>query len=398
MPDDCSPANLNIALVRQDCLQDLWICGQKPSVAQALASTQLRAGPLGLFDILNADYYIVKSDKYFNRGFESTQARTTARLREELAGGGALPGFKAVDGLSIPTNADFSVSPFEIDWQTYDIVFCINDALPKSIREKCDQTVFICIPGEGNVPRSFAGYHALTTHNVAKSPVQCGLLMDIPYSFMGPATLQDALASLGIQPGQRDKHPRVYLEINMFNKRPPSIDEQAGLAEWLTCLGYSASLHRDFIIENLSELQRCTVFLKQSGRPIRGNSVIEAISVGCPVLLDPRLLVDSIPLPADSFFLGSESLACALLRLRDDPAYRKDLLMRQRQAVAQFVVSYSLLQIKWVREYCLGSRLGQASHKPGIKISRLATSLKRDFGLYCYKRGLGLRNEGRLWT
>ena len=69
---------MKIAFVKQDCYQDLYVSDKNASVEELLFSSQGRVGPIGLFTLLGADYYIVKEEK--NKECHFWEKTETSRL------------------------------------------------------------------------------------------------------------------------------------------------------------------------------------------------------------------------------------------------------------------------------------------------------------------------------
>ena len=52
-----------LALVKEACYQDLWTCNKSEGYKKLLESSLLRVGPVGLLEIFDGDFYILKTNK-----------------------------------------------------------------------------------------------------------------------------------------------------------------------------------------------------------------------------------------------------------------------------------------------------------------------------------------------
>ena len=52
--------SLNIAVVKNDTYQDLWVSNKTSDKLHILKSSLMRVSPIGLSDIFNTDYIIIK--------------------------------------------------------------------------------------------------------------------------------------------------------------------------------------------------------------------------------------------------------------------------------------------------------------------------------------------------
>lgn len=380
-------SQLKVALVKPDYLNDLWIAGKNATVRNLAISTIMRTGPLGLFDISDCDYYILKSSRYFNKSFYYSQSsihHKQALNRSELPIPVRTPGVKLC-------HSDFSCSAFSVDWSTYDLVFCIDDAIPKKLRDHATHvngTTFICIPSQGNIPSYSYGYHAMTSHNIAKGCTSHGFLVDMPYTFLSPSTLENLIVNpLNLETCSKRQ---VFIEPNVAHNHAQLHERYPLILKELESNNLEPSfLCRDYF-QNISNLNRSLFFLKLSGRPIRGSSLIESISAGCPVLINPELIVDDFPLPEDSYLYNSYDFARSSQSFGNSAPWVY-LLSEQRRFLQTFGLIYPLIQI--LRIY---QRVQDSAHKNSSFIDSLIQSIN----LIGYKRGSALTtlHGGRNWT
>lgn len=380
-------SQLKIALVKPDYLNDLWIAGTNAPLCHLAASTIMRTGPLALFEISDCDFYIVKSSEYFNKSFYYSQSSIHHKRALERA---QLPIAVRTPEVQL-CHSDFACCASSVDWSTYDIVFCIDDSIPQSLRDhatRVNGTTFICIPSEGNIPNHSFGYHAATTHNISKGCTSHGFLVDMPYTFLTSCTLESLIRTEG-NSSQTFKH-HVYIEPNTAHNTDQLYARYPFILHELERHNLEPTfISRDYW-QNILNLNQSLFFLKLSGRPIRGSSIIEAISAGCPVLINPELLVDDFSLPEHSYLYNSQSFS-GLFPTSVQQAPCLNLLSEQRKYLHTFGLIYPLIQIL---------RTAQRVKESSATKSSLLQSFLQAINLFCYKRGslLTTLHSGRKWT
>jgi hypothetical protein len=137
----------------------------------------------------------------------------------------------------------------------------------------------------------------------------------------------------------------------------------------LLATGHQLRFHRQNIRENLTELWDSKYFIKIGGRLIRGNSVVEAISAGALVLMNPADTHHAQLLPRDTWIESPADAVELIARLDKNPAEYHRLQTLQRERVQSFVIDAPLKSLK----NCLLSkraRLAPPAHPAGFR-SRL---------------------------
>lgn len=328
---------MKIALVKQDVYQDLYVCGSGTAPGIMLESTIMRVGPLGLFTLFPSDYLIVK---------EAKERECRAYLKSYRPPRSVLEQLKTtpIDRITGPTfdylcprsnrsHSEFSVDVDSVDWDAYDVVISINVAVPRRIVERHRGVLWCYMMGEASrqTPYVEFGYDVRLTQEVS-GVVAGGLgVVDFPYTFLGPYCLQKIASEYG---AGADK-TGVYAEINSTSERPVlSVPALAFVRE----LGHELVLHSQDIVENTIRLKESKYFVKLGGRSIRGNSVIEAISAGTLVLMDPKELVHTQLLPKECWIHSADELRSLIIKIDQDDGLYQTLLSEQRSRVQSFVV------------------------------------------------------------
>jgi hypothetical protein len=337
---------MRIALVKQDVYQDLYVCANRTAPAKALESTIMRVGPLGLFTLCDADFFILREDGAPECKAYKKSYRPPEQILRQLPNTpvNAIEGstFDFLSPRSGHAHSDFSVGVEDVAWESYDVVVSINIAVPGRIVKKTPSVLWCYMMGEASRGGPYVeyGYDVSLTQEVTGS-VAGGLgPVDFPYSFIGPDCLEAVADEFGAAPAERRG---VYAEINTTAERPVS---RVPSLEFVRELGHDVIVHHQDIIENVLRLRRSKYFAKLGGRKIRGNSVIEAISAGSLVLMDPKDLVHSQLLPKETWARSEAELRGLVSELdRDDRAYA-ELLAEQRKRLRAFVVDAPLESLR----------------------------------------------------
>jgi len=329
---------MKIALVKQDIYQDLYVCGSGTAPEAMLESTIMRIGPLGLFTLFGSDFFIVKMRGErecgaYRRNY-SPPREVLRQLRtrpiKEITG----EVFDYLEPRSTLSHADFSVEAESVDWGRYDIVISINVSVPTSIVRSYPKTLWCYMMGEavGGGPFVEYGYDARLSQDITGN-VAGGLgPVDFPYTFLGPSCLEGIARSFCAIPSEKRG---VYAEINSTLERPVV---RAPQLEFVGKLGHELVLHHQDIVTNLQRVATSKYFVKLGGRKIRGNSIIEAISAGTLVLMDPKDAMGGLLLPKDAWIHGQADIEARITEFDRDPDRYRALLEEERRRVSNFVV------------------------------------------------------------
>lgn len=319
------------AILKQDCLGDLWIGDINDSPEDLILSTQLRIGPIALISKLQADFYIIKHQGHEDTSFFKKETPITS---EEIIATklGRIEDFKShLTTKSSRIHPTYSIEAGSVNWSTYDVIISINSCIPKSIREKHKSPLWACMPGEGNVfthDVSKLDYDCFLNHNWAYSSRPKGIALDFPYTFIEYDQFQNLSPIKDFT--QRNG---IYLEINSCSHtvRPPSISGVAEAPVLQKMVSQELKMHRNTIEHHLEDLSSSLAFVKLGGRTIRGNSISEAISSGLPVLIREKDCPDGLRLTPENYFTTTQELAEKINLLSEDQRYWEHLQKRQRQ-------------------------------------------------------------------
>ena len=277
---------MKYCLVKQDTYQDLYIANNNMSNAEILFSSMMRTGPFGLIYNLGSDFFIIKEEKseecqiykHFLRGFGGNYNLLKTQLLNTI------PGNHFFEPGSDKPNGFYSVSCYDISWDNYDIVISINFSIPSSLIKQYPNILWCYLIGENNrhlLDNPKYGYDIALNQDVDISYSVVNNVVQFPYTFLEKNTLFDVMKSYIVS----DNSNSIFVEINSCRGRPvtsyPDIFDQLK-----NDFNLSILTHEQNIKNNLLSLANSKYFFKWSGRPIRGNSVIEAISSSTLVIMD----------------------------------------------------------------------------------------------------------------
>ena len=327
--------NLKIALLKQDVYQDLYVCPVTEKRADAvLFSSMMRVGPIGLISDLGADFYIVKEElapetQIYKKVIPHIVWFLPMLKTHPL---NKVPGYEKRQLGTNHANGDFSVDCHNVDWGQYDVVISINVSLPTDVVMKYPQTLFAYMIGEANMATKKARFgYDVTLNQMARGIVADRLgEVDFPYTFVGRDTLERIIHSVVNRPSKRNG---VHIEVNSVATNRDKIPPQfLPIQE----AGYEIHLHQELISNNLISIYDSKYFVKIGGRPIRGNSVAEAVSLGTLAIMN-RSEVTHGELIIDECNVSTAEEVLALLKHldTDDNLYSR-LLEKQRQVLQHF--------------------------------------------------------------
>lgn len=351
---------LKIALVKQEVYQDLYVCPvTEHDPAAILFSSMGRVGPIGLMAELGADFYIVREEPQ-----QETQiyrkviphiAKDVQRLKTQTLD--QLPGQSFKQPGSPYPNGKFAVDGRSINWEKYDIVVSINVALPTEVVLQYPNTLFAYMIGEANLATGTAHFgYDVSLNQMARGIVatRCGQV-DFPYTFVGNDTLERIMRQ-SLQREPRNKG--VFMEINSTQERPVTHvpDHFRPLAD----AGYDIIFHKQRISDNLQSIYDAKYFVKLGGRPIRGNSVAEAVSLGTLAIMNRNEVIHG-ELIIDECNVDSTDQTLALInRLEQDPQLYDELLRKQRAVLQELFFSAPLRSLT----NCLEDKRKRGGHAP----------------------------------
>lgn len=338
---------VKIAFVKQDCYQDLYVSDRNTSVEELLFSSQGRVGPIGLFTLLDADYYIVKEEKnrechFWEKTETSRQVIKNNRALKDITLD-KLPGQEFKRPGSQYPNGHFAIDLKTIDWSEYEIVICINFAFPTYMTRKYPKTLWCYMIGNANfaMDKVYYGYDVSFNQEMCGRYNRATGVLDFPYTFVGPDCLEKIMEK---HLKRKAKKTGIYGEINTTTERPVRRIPQFEPISKAT--GQEIRVHKQLIRENLEEMYDAKYYLKVGGRITRGNGAIEAISCGTVVLMNPNDIICRQILPADAWVMNANDAVKKIKFLDEHPEEYERLLQEERQLLKMFVTDYPLYYLE----------------------------------------------------
>ena len=317
---------LRVCLVKQHTTYDLYT-RTGPDLRSIVASSNWRAGPLGLWEAFDCEYRIV----YESPDHECQIGKTQWE--------------KYVEGWDIWPEGSVAERAEDIDWSQYDVVIGVDVAVPKRVSSRFPQTMwcyYFIEAGSTAVEmhrgNPLWGYNLFFTHRPALSVLDASdrsyskmlsdrrAMLDFPYYMMSSSTISDLY-------GDCCKASRSGITMTFHGYQVATTEEMNDLAS-LGAINHSGirleDVHRDVL-----QSEYCVVH--PGGRRISGLALVEAISGGC-VALAPRQQVYGFPdlLPAEVDYSDFAGLLRVVERLQAD----NDLRGRVRAHQAGYVDAY----------------------------------------------------------
>lgn len=327
---------LRMAFVKQDVYQDLYVVPASEHTPSAiLFSSMGRVGPIGLMADLGADFYIVEEEfeieTQIYRKVVPGLSRYFRLLKTETLD--KIPGqeFKR-PGSPVP-QGEYAVRADSVDWGQYDVVISVNVSLPTGLVRRYPQTLFAYMIGEANMATHKARFgYDVTLNQMARGIVAEGRgEVDFPYTFLRGDTLFRIIhAALGREPERKG----VFMEINSTKERP--VRHVPDHFRPLVDAGQPVRLHRQLIRENLTAIYDSKYFVKMGGRPIRGNSVAEAISLGTLAVMDSREVTHRELIIPECDVRTMDDVLALVRRCEADPGYYAALVRKQQAVLDDF--------------------------------------------------------------
>lgn len=369
---------LRMAFVKQDVYQDLYVVPREEhDAATILFSSMGRVGPIGLMAELGADFYIVEEELFpetqVYRKVVPGLSRYFRLLKTETLD--KVPGqeFKR-PGSPVP-QGEYAVPAASVDWGQYDVVVSVNISLPTAVVRQYPRTLFAYMIGEANLAthKTRFGYD-VTLNQMARGIVAGGMgEVDFPYTFLRGDTL--ARIMRGVL-GREARKEGVFMEINSTRERP--VRHVPAQFRPIEEAGHRVVLHRQLIRDNLAAIYDAKYFVKLGGRPIRGNSVAEAVSLGTLAVMDSREVTHRELIIPECDTRTADDVLALMGRCEADPALYAALVAKQRAVLDELFFRRPLLSLshaleekrsKGAKPYglrqCMADRLSTISMKKG---------------------------------
>jgi len=323
-----SPSRLRVCVVKQNTTYDLYT-RTGPDLRTMVASSNWRAGPLGLWEAFDCECRIV---------YESPDPE--CQLGKRQWG-------QYVEGWDIWPEGSTAERADDVDWSRYDMVVSIDVAVPTQIVRQHRRTMWCYYFIEGGTSAAettfrgspYFGYNVFFNHRHAttllghSSPVvrrmrrEKRAMLDFPYYMMSSMTLRRIYSV-------SDEREKRGVMMSSHSLKAISPEERRRL-ELLCPINERgegvANVHLDALAS-----EYCVVH--PDTRPITGLALVEAISAGC-IALAPRRLVVGFPnlIPDDIDYEDFSELLRVIQRLQNDPGLRLRTVQYQSAYVDRYL-------------------------------------------------------------
>ena len=365
-----------IAFIKEACYQDLWIGDNHDTTSDLIKSSLQRTGPIGLLEIFRSDFFIVKS----NNSNAGQKIRFSQIPKDYLS----KEDYRLIENSKIKINSsrlplrcpnDFAIEPEKINWSKYDIVISLNFAVPIKIRRKHPDILWICMTGEGRFPVQSLCWDYFITHDYPNTPIANRKTIDMPYTFIPPRFISHKFKT--------SKNKRnIFIEINSQSDQSKS----QLLFKNFNSLNLNVAFHSENIEENLQKLASSKYFIKLRGRPVRGNSFLEAMSAGSLCLLHYNDCYGKIPFHKYCYFKNEKQLIEKLQFLEKNNKFLTELLNYQDLVLENMIENVKIqleMALSDKRKYLNAKSYIKGSKRIGIK-SMVKDSLQPIIGKACY--------------
>jgi hypothetical protein len=338
---------MKIALIKQVVYQDLYVCENGTAPLDLLFSSIMRVGPIGLFTLCEADFFIVDdtSDEEcstWKKVIPDYKEEWFKSLKKHNITETDFPTAKFLKPGSLFSNGEFSMNVRDINWNSYDIVISINISIPTNIVLNNLNTLWCYMIGEANILLDKVHF----SYDVSLNQENRGLVnsnsgfIDFPYTFIGPYCLENLIFTYL---RRKSLNLGIYAEINTTIQRPVvSISKFDALKN----IGHPLNVHQQLIKDNLVTIYDSKYFVKLGGRFIRGNSIIEAISLGTLVLANPHELNCTQILPKETWVFTIDDIITKIKFFDSNPHLYNEALEKQRILLKHFIVDCPLESLK----------------------------------------------------
>ena len=328
-----------VALVKQDCNEDLYCCPPDRPALETLQSTLLRSGPAALLTRFNARFLLLKTepDPECNIWKEKWDPLRWCPIEWFESFRDHVPGRDH-------GQSRYAQAADDIDWSQFDIVISSDVAIPARVTRKFPTVTFAYYVREMKAPSftsSFAapivGQDLYLSQLVDLYPARTEAhVVHFPYHFQYFGIYHELLK----MPMAAE---RQGIFVDYHTARAASNTELAALAEFGPVYAKTAADDvidattgdriplRSMEADGLRALTRSKYHVKWGGRVVYGTGKFEAIAAGCLTLSNPDLdrtgHFQSPILDARDF----DSVLRCLRRLESDPSAYWAEVARQRQ-------------------------------------------------------------------
>ena len=339
-----SERRLRIALVKQDCNEDLYCCPSNSNTLETVASTLLRSGPVALFTTFDTRFFIVQTepDSECNIWQEKCDPLCWAPCSWFEAYRDRIPGRDYGQSL-------YALGVDDIDWQAFDLVISVDVSVPARITRQFPQVVWAYYVREIKAPswrlsfeKLLAGQDLFLSQRFPLVPLSGPEhVVDFPYHFQYCGIFQEVFGDMFLI----NERQRSGVFVDYHSARHATGDELSELEGYGPVYACRAADDRFDLVNGeripdrsmapagLAALMGSKYYVKWSGRTTFGTGKVEAIAAGCLALSDLSMDGAAYFHSGRTSFSGFAALLAKLRFLENHDAIYRSELERQRQLV-----------------------------------------------------------------
>lgn len=259
-----------IALVKQTAYHALYEGGNFPSWQERVLSAGGHLGPFALFSDFNADFWVVAQEpdpECF--AWEEKYAYTPGREEKILQRRALVSELESSSPEKFPRTKD-------LDWGRYDLVICLDLAVPERLVRKYPETAWAYFSTEPGSPLQkkslrapLAGYHFFLNHGFRgwrSRPANRRHVLEFPFSFQSKRAWNELASRLGPEPPGR-----AGVLVEQFSWQEPVPP----------CTVPLHPLRGQETPRYIRSLRSHRYAVRTHGRKRWGNWAVEAILAGC---------------------------------------------------------------------------------------------------------------------
>ena len=328
---------LRVAFVKSAEYQDLCVSDITSDPFHVFKTSMMRCSPIGLSEKFQTDFIILKeSNESPSKELKSiliTKPPENLQYKKNNKNSG-LPFLDETYHNTLSLD-EVSHEEDDVNWGQYNIVITINPILSSKILEKYKNILWCYYLSENEeylMNIKIGHYDILLNQDILRDGLP-DFSIGFPYTYLGPFTLENIVQSSILV--QTNTKKGIYMEINNTTERPvQTIPDEFNRISLETEL--SIVVHQQNIIENIQNLYGAKYYVKLLGRIIRGNSVLESISLGTLVLANPYLLQYNALLTEDCYILSVDDAVKKIKWLEQNPNEYHRLRDLQRRLLNHF--------------------------------------------------------------
>ena len=334
-------APLSVAFVKQSSYVDLYTlptfdaAGRSRTSREVYCSSNFRSGPAGLLAHFDCDFIIVNCDdapecKIWEcrlpqeaKRDEVTVARRARKRKEQESS---------------------SVDASSVDWSKYDLVVCMENAVPSSITSKYPETLWATMLEWFGMPqykrylfRPPDGYDVFLTQFFSSTPFDFMLpdsALHWPYGLLHSSSFSE----LGLV-DSANKKDTIVLDRNAESIRP-SLQNERQFSDRLDTLG---GLNIREFVERVSGAKYYTSL--GVSRLLWGNGTLDIAALGSLILTDRSTFINSAIVSPDCHVVSIEDLVRKLKMYDADQTCYDAALDNQRKRLDYFAFWRPLLEL-----------------------------------------------------